>query len=57
MNSTCMLFLSMYTLIILTMRLCEQRNSCPKVIILTMRLCEQRNSCPKEVGLNEAARS
>ena len=27
-NSTCMLFLSMYTLITLTMRLSAQRNSC-----------------------------
>ena len=29
-NSTCMFFLSMHTFIILTMRLCAQRNSCPK---------------------------
>ena len=29
-NSNCILLLSMYTLIILTMRLCTQRNSCPK---------------------------
>ena len=29
-TSTCMFFLSMYTFIILTMRLCAQRNSCPK---------------------------
>ena len=29
-NSTFMLFLSMYTFIILTMRLCAQRNSCQK---------------------------
>ena len=29
-NSTCMLFLSMYAFIILTMRLCAQCNSCPK---------------------------
>ena len=31
-NSTCMLFLSMYTFIILTMRLCAQANSCPKEV-------------------------
>ena len=30
MNPTCMLFLSMHTLIIFTMRLCAQRNSCPE---------------------------
>ena len=29
-NSTCMLFFSMYTLIMLTIRLCAHRNSCPK---------------------------
>ena len=29
-NSTCMFFLSMYIFIIFTMRLCAQRNSCPK---------------------------
>ena len=31
-NSTCMLFVSMYTFIILTTRLCGQRSSCPKEV-------------------------
>ena len=39
LNSTRMLFLSMYTFIILIMRVCEQRNSCRKEVY-------EARSCP-----------